>query len=175
MKLIPLRYPMRSIAVRWRASLFSALGIGCTVAVFCAIMSLRNGFDQLYATGGSEDLILYMRPGATSEGESAIRPDQVEILKKERPEIARDSEGNPLASAESYLALFLDRVGGGQTNVPLRGVEQRSFDIHGDKIKLVDGRKFTAGTDEIIVGSFRGGENRERQSQRNSHHQHDTI
>ncbi len=152
MAFVPIRYPIRSIMVRWRASLFSALGIACTVAVFSAIMSLRNGFEELYATGGREDLLVYMRPGATSEGESVLQGSQVEILKKERPEISRDSDGNMISSAESYLALFLDRVGGGQTNVPLRGVEQMSFKIHGDSIRLIAGRKFTAGTDEIIVG-----------------------
>ncbi|MFT7617029.1 MAG: putative ABC transport system permease protein [Planctomycetota bacterium] len=152
MALVPLRYPLRSLIVRWRASLFSALGIGCTVAVFCAIMSLRNGIEQLYESKGSPDVLIYMRPGATSEGESAIRTDQGEILKKERPEVARDAKGNPLSSAESYLALFLDRIGGGETNVPLRGVEQTSFDIHGDSLRVVEGRRFTAGTDEIIVG-----------------------
>ncbi len=152
MTLIPLSYPLRSITVRWRASLFSALGIACTVAVFCAIMALRNGFDQLYASNGSNDVLVYMRPGATSEGESALKVDQCDILKKERPEVEKDASGKPLASAESYLALFLDRIGGGETNVPLRGVEQTTFDIHGEKIRIIDGRRFAPGTDEIIVG-----------------------
>ncbi len=152
MAMVPISYPLRSIAVRWRASLFSALGIACTVAVFCAIMALRNGFDALYETGGSDSIVLYMRPGATSEGESVIQPNQAQVLKKERPEILRDESGNPLASAEAYLALFLDRSDGGQTNVPLRGVEQASFDIHGERLRIVEGRRFKPGADEIIVG-----------------------
>jgi ABC-type lipoprotein release transport system permease subunit len=149
----PWSYPLRSVLVRWPASVFSAVGIAMTVAVLCGVFALQLGFRGLLSTTGSDDVILYMRPGATSEGESGVTLEQVRTLEKERPEIALDEAGRPLAAGESYLALFLPRLDGeGESNVPLRGVEPASFAIHGDAIEIAEGRRFTFGADEVIVG-----------------------
>jgi ABC-type lipoprotein release transport system permease subunit len=144
---------VRSLLVRWPASVFSAVGIAMTVAVLCGVFALQLGLRDLLATTGRDDVILYMRPGATSEGESGVTLEQVRMLEKERPEVALDEEGRPLAAGESYLALFLPRLdGGGESNVPLRGVEPRSFDIQGADFRIVAGRRFHFGSDEVIVG-----------------------
>ncbi len=150
----PWMYPLRSLLVRWPASLFSALGIAMTVAVLCGVFALRAGFESLLATTGSEEVVIYLRPGAQSEGESGISLDQVRKVRNERPEVARDAAGKPLAAGESYLALFLERRGGGgdEVNVPLRGVEEASFGLHEDNVRVIDGNRFRFGADEIIVG-----------------------
>jgi putative ABC transport system permease protein len=44
------------------------------------------------------------------------------------------------------------RVDGGETNVPMRGVQPVTFKIRGDELRIVEGRTFTPGTDEVIVG-----------------------
>ena len=151
--LIPWSYPVRSLLVRWPASLFSALGIAMTVAVLCGVFALKAGFEVFMATTGQEDVVVYLRPGATSEGESGIPLTKVQEYKKERPEIALDAKGQPMAAGECYLALFLDKLDGtGQVNVPIRGVEQTSFEIQGDLFRIVDGRNIAMGGDEIIVG-----------------------
>ncbi len=150
----PWSYPWRSLLVRWPASLFSALGIAMTVAVLCGVFALQRGFTALFATTGRTDVAIYLRQGAQSEGESGVSLEQVRKIVNERPEVARDAEGRPLAAGESYLALFLPRVGGEgkEVNVPFRGVEEASLRIHGDEIRIVEGRKLTFGTDEVIVG-----------------------
>ena len=99
---LPLGYSWRNLMVRRASTLFTALGIALTVAVFCGVFALRNGFQQLYTPRGETDIAIYLRPGANSEGESAIRREQADIILKERPEIERDPQGNPLAAAESY-------------------------------------------------------------------------
>jgi putative ABC transport system permease protein len=38
------------------------------------------------------------------------------------------------------------------TNVPLRGVQPMTFEIRKDELKIVEGRNFTPGADELIVG-----------------------
>jgi ABC-type antimicrobial peptide transport system permease subunit len=152
-RLVPWSYPLRSLAVRWSSSAFSALGIAMVVAVLCGVFALRNGFDSLFSDTGADDVVVFLRPGATSEGESGIPIDKVQKFKKEIPEIALDDLGRPLAAGESYLALFLDRAdGGGQVNAPIRGVEEASFAIHGPRLRLVQGRAFRFGSNEIIVG-----------------------
>ena len=152
-RLVPWSYPLRSMAVRWQASLFSALGIAMTIAVLCGVFALRNGFNALHSRTALEDAVVYLRMGATSEGESGIPLGKVESLKV-RPEIMLDKKGAPLAAGESYLALFLQKADavGALVNVPLRGVEAASFAIQGDLLRIEEGRSFSFGSDEIIVG-----------------------
>jgi ABC-type lipoprotein release transport system permease subunit len=152
--LVPWSYPLRSLAVRWSSAAFSALGIAMTVAVLCGVFALRNGFAVLLSTTGSDDVVVFMRPGATSEGESGIPFDRVQMYKKDLPEIATDEKGQPLAAGESYLALNLARIDGdGEVHVPIRGVEEGSTAIHGDRFRLVQGRMLTFGTNELVVGA----------------------
>ena len=104
MRLVPWAYPLRSLAVRWSSAVFSALGIAMTVAVLCGVFALRNGFDSLFSETGEEDVVVFLRPGATSEGESGIPIDRVQKFKKEIPaDRARRRRGarSPRASPTS--------------------------------------------------------------------------
>ncbi|MGE0712155.1 MAG: ABC transporter permease [Planctomycetota bacterium] len=148
----PIGYNLRSLWVRRSATALTVVGIGATVAVLAGILALQQGFASLYEQGGRPDVVLFLRPGATSEGESGLRRETVAELKKGLAEVARDAEGRPLASGELYLAVRRRKLDGGETNVPIRGVEQESFAIAGDKLKIVEGRSFQPGTDEVIVG-----------------------
>ena len=148
----PLGYNLRSLWVRKASTLLTVVGIGATVAVLAGILALQQGFASLYEQGGRDDVLLFLRPGATSEGESGLRLETVDILKKSVPEIARDEQGRPLASGEIYLAVRRQKLDGGETNVPIRGVEPESFAIAGPALEIVEGRNFEPGTDEVIVG-----------------------
>lgn len=148
----PLGYNLRSLWVRKASTLLTVVGIGATVAVLAGILALQQGFASLYEQGGRDDVLLFLRPGATSEGESGLRLETVDILKKSVAEIARDEQGRPLASGEIYLAVRRQKVDGGETNVPIRGVEPESFAIAGEALQIVEGRSFAPGTDEVIVG-----------------------
>jgi putative ABC transport system permease protein len=152
LKLLPLAYPLRSLRVRWSSSLYSAIGIALSVAVFSAILALRTGFEDAFSETGRDDVAIYLRPGATSEGESGIRKEQVELLKKSRPEIQADADGVPLAAGESFLALNLARLDGGTTNVPIRGIEPATLKIHGPDLDILEGRAISFGADEVMVG-----------------------
>ena len=149
---LPLGYSWRNLVVRRASTLFTALGIAMTVAVFCGVFSLRNGFQELYAPRGSDDVAIYLRPGANSEGESIITREQADIIIKERPEIARDPSGAAIAAAECYLATFLEKIDGGRTNVPMRGIQPMTLEVLPERPEIVDGRMLRWGTDEVIVG-----------------------
>lgn len=151
-KLPPISYNLRSLWVRRSATLLTMVGIGATVAVLAGVLALQQGFASLYTKGGRSDVVMFLRPGATSEGESGFRRESAEILKKSIPEIARDANNQPLASGELYLAVRRAKLEGGEANVPVRGVEPMSFVIAGEAMTITEGRRFTAGTDEVIVG-----------------------
>jgi len=149
--LVPLSYNLRSLFVRRSATLLTVLGIGATVAIVSGILALQQGFHHMFTTGGREDLAVFLRPGASNEGNSQFNRERGLTLIKSVPEIEVGPQG-PLASMEAYLAVLLDRTSGGLTNVPLRGVQPMTFAIRGDEIRIVEGRTFTPGHDELIVG-----------------------
>ncbi|MBK7644825.1 MAG: ABC transporter permease [Planctomycetes bacterium] len=128
------------------------LGIGATVAIVAGIVALQQGFKSMFEDGGRDDVAVFLRPGATNEGDSQFSYDRGLKLIKSMPEIALGPNG-PIASMEAYLAVLLAPVRGGLTNVPLRGVQPMSFEIRKDELKIVAGRNFTPGHDELIVGS----------------------
>lgn len=148
----PLSYNLRSLAVRWSATLLTVVSIGATVAVVAGVGALQQGFRRLYELGGRPDVAVFLRPGANAEGESAFPRDRARLLIKETPEIASDAGGRPLASTELYLAVRRHKVMGGETNVPIRGVEPASFELAGERLRILQGRRFTPGHDEVIVG-----------------------
>lgn len=148
----PLMYNIRSVLVRWQSTLLTIVSVGATVAVVAGIFALQQGFASLYSTGGRSDVAIFLRPGANSEGESSFRRSSADILKKETPGIAVDESGQPLASGEIYLAVRRRKVDGGETNVPIRGVEPMSLKIAGDRLKVLEGRAIQPGTDEVMVG-----------------------
>lgn len=154
MRMIPLAYNVRSLLVRRAATLLTACGIAATVAVFAGVLALQQGFQTLFTESGRDDLVVLLRPGAMTEGESGISREQARVLIKSTPEIANDDAGRPLASMESYLAVRLPKEGGGETNVPIRGVEPRTFDLFGEEhLRITDGERFRPGSDEVVVGS----------------------
>jgi ABC-type antimicrobial peptide transport system permease subunit len=149
---VPLSYNVRGLFVRRTSTILTVIGIGATVAVLAGVLALQQGFATLFAESGREDIAVFLRPGATSEGESAFQRSRADILVKSTDEIAQDESGRPLASAETYLAVRLRKLDGGETNVPIRGVEQMSFDLRGEDVRIAEGRRFLPGTDEVVVG-----------------------
>lgn len=152
MALVPLRYNLRSLWVRASSTLLTVCAIGATVAVLAGMLSLQQGFAVLFQERGRDDLAVFLRKGAKSEGESGLTREQCAVLQKEVPEIELDAAGKPLASAEVYLAVRLRKFDGGETNVAIRGIEPPTFAIHGDDVRIVAGRMPTPGSDELIVG-----------------------
>lgn len=152
MALVPLQYNFRSLIVRAGNTWLTVFSIAATVAVLAGILSLQQGFTTIFAGHGRDDLLILLRPGATSEGESAFDRERAQIACKEIAEIATGADGRPIAAAELYLAALLPRRDGSLTNMPLRGVQPATFAVHGDAIRIVEGENFHAGTDEVIVG-----------------------
>jgi len=153
MALVPFSYNIRSLFVRRSATLLTVLGIGATVAVLSGVLALQQGFEKLFTESGREDLIVILRKGSPSEGESMFPRERVNTLIKSLPEIATNAAGLPMASGERYLAVRRFKLSGGETNVPVRGVQPMTFELRGDTLPIVEGRNFRPGTDEVIVGS----------------------
>lgn len=152
MALVPLSYTTRSLFERRSATALTVVAMGATVATVAGVLALQQGFQTLFTESGRDDLVVLLRKGANAEGESGFPRDRAELLLKGLPEAAADADGRPLTSGELYLAVRRPKEDGGETNVPIRGVQQQSFAIHGEHLRLVEGQRFTPGADEVIVG-----------------------
>ncbi len=153
MALVPLSYNLRSLAVRWSATLLTVFGIGATVAVLAGVLALQQGFETLFTESGREDVVVFLRQGSTNEGDSVFTLERSQILTKGLDEAELGADGQPLIAGEMYLAVRRFKIDGGETNVPIRGVSPRSFDIYGDGVRMVEGRRLTGGADEVVVGA----------------------
>jgi putative ABC transport system permease protein len=82
---------------------------------------------------------------------SGLSRDSTRVI-ADTPGVARNDQG-PLASAELFVIIDLPkRSTGPDANVPLRGVEPAAFPVH-DNVRIIQGRAFEWGKDEVIVGS----------------------
>ena len=147
---IPLSYNLNSLRVRWTSTVVAVLGIAGTVGVFVAMLSMAKGFKTTLVSSGSPRNAIVLRGGATSEMESAINLDQVHIIEDE-PGVARDASG-PLVSPEVVvIANFPLKATGTDANVQVRGVSPKALEVR-DSAKMVSGRFFQPGLNELVVG-----------------------
>ncbi len=148
---IPIVYNLRSVRARWTSAIVAVLGIAGTVGVFVAMLSLARGFKATLVSSGSADNAIVMRAGATSEMTGGVGIDTVKIL-QDAPGIARGPDGQPLVTAEVVLVAPIPLISTGtDANVQVRGVSKNVMEIR-NKVKIVQGRMFQPGIDEVVVG-----------------------
>ena len=147
---LPLSYNVRNVRNRWQVTLLAISGIALVVAVFTVLMSMSEGFAiALRATGRSGNAMVVQR-GSASELTSWIPQDQKNLIMV-RDEVARGADGQPLASPEVVIVTMKPKKDGEPTNITVRGVTPRAFEVRGG-IEVVEGRTFTPGLFEVIVG-----------------------
>lgn len=147
---IPVIYNFRSVKARWASAIVAVLGIAGTVGVFVAMLSLARGFKTTLVSSGSADNAMVMRAGATSEMTGGVGIDAVKIL-QDAPGIARGPDG-PLVTPEVVLIAPIPLISTGtDANVQIRGVSKNVLQIR-NKVKIIEGRMFQPGLDEVIVG-----------------------
>jgi putative ABC transport system permease protein len=136
---------------RRRGSAISAvLGIAGVVVVFVGVLSIAQGFLQAVTSTGRDDIAIVLRDGANNEMSSGLSREEVRVI-KDAPGVARDNN-NAVASAELFVIINIPkRSTGTDANVPFRGVEPAAPAIRGT-IKLIEGRIFERGRNEVIAG-----------------------
>ncbi|MCX6552448.1 MAG: ABC transporter permease [Acidobacteria bacterium] len=141
---------LRTITQRLSSSAVAVVGIAGVVAVFVSVLSMGEGFRRTMATTGSPDTAIVMRSGADSEMVSILGREDVRII-GDAPGVRRGGDG-PFASAELFVIVdLLKRSSNTTANVPLRGVGAQAFRVR-PNVKIVEGRMFQAGRNELIVG-----------------------
>jgi len=142
---------LRNIPERWSSSLVAVLGIGGVTLVLVALLSIAAGFRVALEGSGSDDVAIIMRAGSSNELSGGYGVDTVTVV-SDAPGIKRDAQGKPIMSPELYV-LVDGRMRGkdASTNLPLRGVGEMAPKVR-KSFKLVEGRMFREGTNEVVVG-----------------------
>ncbi|PYQ38450.1 MAG: hypothetical protein DMF77_24060, partial [Acidobacteria bacterium] len=147
---LPLSYNVRNVRNRWQVTLLAISGIALVVAVFTVLMSMSEGFAMALRTTGRTDNAMIVQRGSASELTSWIPLDQRQMIVV-RDEVARGADGQPLASPEDVVVTMKPKKDGEPTNITVRGVSPRAFEVRSG-IKIAQGRMFTPGLYEVIVG-----------------------
>jgi putative ABC transport system permease protein len=141
---------VRTISQRLGASVATVVGVMGVVGVLVAVLSIGEGFKRTLVSAGSPDTAIVLRSGSDSEMTSGLTRDVTRII-SEAPGVARSAQG-PMASSELYVVVDVPkRSTGTDANVPLRGVQPAAFQVR-DEVKIVEGRVFQSGRNEVIVG-----------------------
>ena len=145
------KFGLMSVPQRRGAVTATVIGIAGVVAVLVGVLSIAAGFKQAMVVSGAPDAAIVLRSGADSEMVSGLSRDSTRVI-ADTAGVARNGQG-PLASAELFVIIDLPkRSTGTDANVPLRGVEPAAFPVH-DNVRIIQGRAFEWGKDEVIVGS----------------------
>jgi putative ABC transport system permease protein len=143
---------VRSIPQRLWMSLATVGSIALVVAVLLGFLSLANGFNQTLKGSGAPDVAIALRDGSGSEINSVISREQIDLL-GEGPGVRAGPDGRPLISAEMVLIVDgIKKSTGTKANMPLRGIGTNGLLVR-PQAKIRQGRMFTPGSNEIVVGA----------------------
>ena len=147
---IPVSYNVRNLVIRKTTTIMTAAGIAMTVAVLLAVLGLVSGLKAAFAATSNPLHLLIMRKGGNAELTSLLTQEQFQIVKS-FPGIAKDSDGQPMASLEVVSVINLPSVDSPEgMNVTLRGLSMRGVKMR--NLKITAGRWFQPGQREVTVG-----------------------
>ena len=141
---------LRTLPGRLAASTVAVVGMAGVVGVLVSVLSIAEGIRATMSNTGSPDSAIILRTGSDAEMTSILMQDDLDAI-KDAPGIARRPGVGALASAELFVVVDLVKASTGTTaNAPLRGVEPAAFAVR--KFKMIKGRRFEPGRNEVIVG-----------------------
>jgi putative ABC transport system permease protein len=147
--MIPIKYNVRNLRVRWKTTLMTMLGTALLVSSSCLLFGLVEGLEySLRISGDPLDLII-LRKGSSNEntgGFEASKADEILNL----PGIQRDEAGSPLAAKEVLNVVLAQRNNDTWTNLIVRGVQPASRKLR-PNFRIEEGRDLVEGRGECIV------------------------
>lgn len=148
---IPFSYIWRSLWARRLTTLLTLGGLTLVVFVFAGVLMLAQGLQTTLVETGSPDNVIVLRKSANSELVSQMDRGSAEILET-APEVAAAADGRPLMSRDMNLVINLYKKGShAMGNVTVRGTAPHGVELR-QSVHVTQGRMFTFGTHEIIVG-----------------------
>jgi putative ABC transport system permease protein len=150
--MIPIRYNVRSLAVRKATTLATALGIALVVFVLASSLMLSAGIRKTLGSSGRADNAIVLRMGSDAELGSVVEESSVPLILA-APGVKTDGQGKPLGTTEVVVVAAMPKLGAdGVTNVTIRGVPDSASRFR-PEVQVVAGRPPRPGADEVMIGS----------------------
>lgn len=150
--MIPVIYNLRSLKVRKASTIASAFGIALVVFVLASSMMLTNGVKKTLGRAGSSDQAIVLRRGSDAELSSSMDDPAHTGIVLSAPGVKKGADGQPMGVRETVVVIAADKVGAqGFSNVTVRGVSDGVYAMR-DGVKLIEGRRFQPGSNEVILG-----------------------
>lgn len=148
--MVPAKYNLRNLRVRWVTTLMTVLGTGLVVWATVLTFGLVDGLEYALRTSGQPLDLIVLRKGANDETGSNIDPDvarQIATLDG----IDTDASGRTLSSIEYVTILTKPRRGNaGTTNLIVRGLDDVGRQLRPD-FRIVEGRDLKPGVNEAVT------------------------
>ena len=148
---------LRSVPQRLGNSLVIVIGVAGVVAVLISVLAMSLGFGATVKGDASSDRAIVLGRGATTEYDSSLSRENVAAVMNSSG-IRHDERDRPIVSAEVILVAPVARKKDlSDVNATLRGVSEQYF-VMRPELKLVSGRMFRAGNQELLVGAAARGQ-----------------
>ena len=142
---------LKALPQRWGASLVVVIGMAGVVGVMVALLAMAEGFRQTFREAGRADRAIIMASEQDNGMTSAITREQLPLV-LDLPGFRRDADGRPLAVAQKFMTSELTERGTGTlVGGVLRGASEKIWKVF-PELKIVEGRAFTPGRREAVVG-----------------------
>jgi putative ABC transport system permease protein len=142
---------LRSMPQRLGASIVVVIGLAAVVGVLVSVFTMAGSLTTSLISVGSSDRAIVLRKGARFEGESALPLDTAAIVANAAG-VARTPDGRGAVTRDIVTAVNrVWRANGSVRALAVRGVGTENLAVR-PEITLIEGRHFTPGLREAIVG-----------------------
>ncbi len=143
---------LKSLPQRLGAAIVVVIGIAAVVGVLVSVFTMGGSLTGSLIATGSPDRAIVVRSGANfSEGASMLPLDTLAAVAS-APGVARTAEGRAAVTGDVVTAVNRPRrLNGALRALAVRGVSPAAFAVR-PEVVLVEGRTFTPGLREAIVG-----------------------
>lgn len=149
---LPLSYSFRNLWTRRLTTTLTLLGVALVVFVFVASLMLAEGLRQTLVATGVDANAIIIRRSSQAEVQSAVGREETNIIKTQS-EVATNGDGKPWATSDVVVLISLPKRGNNEpTNVVVRGISPEGLELRSQQVKLVAGRMFGTGLQELIIG-----------------------
>ncbi len=152
---VPLSYSFRNLWKRRLTTTLTVAGMALVVFVFATVLMMAAGLQKTLVETGSQNNVVVVRKGSTSEVMSSIDRNAASIVEM-MPQVATGDHGQQMIAKEVVILIALKKQGEEKTsshsNVIVRGVQSESLPLR-PQVQLAAGRMLRPGSMEVIVGN----------------------
>jgi ABC-type lipoprotein release transport system permease subunit len=152
---LPLSYSWRNLLARRTSTAVTLAGVAVSVMVFVVITATADGISRVATRTGDPSNLIVLSEGANSAEASRLPRDVVDVVRF-YPGVARDANGDPLASEELVVVRNVPRKGARPDDLAnsryttIRGVSPMAWKVH-RRVRLIEGRP-PRGPGEVVMG-----------------------